>query len=70
MGQQAADAENEEARDQPAGIEEILVEGQAVQAGVSVLAVDVARFGTQVQVISADECDRWFHQLRRTCCKV
>ena len=40
---------------QPAGIEEILVEGQPVQAGVSELAIDVARFGTQVQVISSEE---------------
>ena len=37
------------------GLEEILVEGKAIEKGVSVLAVDVARYGTQVQVISADE---------------
>jgi outer membrane cobalamin receptor len=36
-------------------LEEILVEGKAIEKGVSVLAVDVARYGTQVQVISADE---------------
>ncbi len=37
------------------GLEEILVEGKAIEKGVSALAVDVARYGTQVQIISADE---------------
>jgi len=36
-------------------IDEILVEGQPLREGVSELSIDVARFGTQVQVISADE---------------
>ncbi|MFM1896893.1 MAG: hypothetical protein RLZZ385_1967 [Pseudomonadota bacterium] len=36
-------------------IQEILVEGQALREGVTELAIDVARFGTQVQLISADE---------------
>ncbi|MES2626017.1 MAG: TonB-dependent receptor plug domain-containing protein [Pseudomonadota bacterium] len=55
FGQQAAEEDGEAAQRQPAGVEEILVEGKAVDVGVSVLAVDVARFGTQVQVINADE---------------
>ncbi len=41
----------------PSGVEEILVEGKALNAGVSVLAVDVARFGTQVQVIDSAEIE-------------
>ncbi|MEY4642448.1 MAG: hypothetical protein RLZZ227_2442 [Pseudomonadota bacterium] len=42
--------------DQPdSGIEEVLVEGRPLQKGVSQLSVDVAQYGTQVQVISADE---------------
>jgi iron complex outermembrane recepter protein len=40
---------------QDSGIEEVLVEGRPLQKGVSDLSVDVAQFGTQVQVISADE---------------
>lgn len=40
---------------QSTGLEEILVEGKPLGQGVSELSVDVARFGTQVQVISADE---------------
>lgn len=36
-------------------MEEVLVEGRPMREGVSQLSIDVARFGTQVQVISADE---------------
>jgi iron complex outermembrane recepter protein len=36
-------------------VEEILVEGRPIEIGVSQLSIDVAKFGTQVQVISADE---------------
>lgn len=38
-------------------LEEVLVEGRPVREGVSQLAIDVARFGTQVQTISAEEID-------------
>lgn len=54
-----AHAAQQEAEDQDrtpeSGIEEVLVEGRPLQQGVSQLSVDVAQFGTQVQVISADE---------------
>lgn len=46
----SADSEQEERE-----IQEIRVEGQAIRGGVTQLAIDVARFGTQVQLISADE---------------
>ena len=36
-------------------VEEILVEGRPLEKGVSQLSVDVARYGTQVQVINAAE---------------
>ncbi|MES2606596.1 MAG: Plug domain-containing protein, partial [Pseudomonadota bacterium] len=52
---QAAEPATEPQKASPNGLEEILVEGQAITTGISPLAVDVARFGTQVQVISADE---------------
>ncbi len=52
----AAQQENSANQDEPdSGIEEVLVEGRPLQKGVSDLSVDVAQFGTQVQVISADE---------------
>jgi iron complex outermembrane receptor protein len=38
-------------------LEEVLVEGRPVREGVSQLAIDVARFGTQVQTISSEEID-------------
>ena len=51
---QTQDKEDEEREPDPS-IEEVLVEGRPLQKGVSELSIDVARFGTQVQVISADE---------------
>ncbi|MDO8272830.1 MAG: TonB-dependent receptor plug domain-containing protein, partial [Gammaproteobacteria bacterium] len=36
-------------------IQEILVEGQPVRGAVTELAIDQAKFGTQIQLISADE---------------
>ncbi len=58
LAQQAPAAQTAEPETRsPAGIEEILVEGKAIDVGVSVLAVDVARFGTQVQVINAAEIE-------------
>jgi iron complex outermembrane recepter protein len=36
-------------------VEEILVEGRPIEKGVSQLSIDVAKFGTQVQVINAEE---------------
>lgn len=36
-------------------LQEIVVEGQVVHGGVTELAIDVVKFGTQVQLISADE---------------
>lgn len=51
--QQAPDAAPQNTR--ASGIEEVLVEGRPLQKGVSDLSIDVAQFGTQVQVISADE---------------
>ena len=36
-------------------MQEIVVEGQVVRGVVTYLAIDVAKFGTQVQLISADE---------------
>jgi hypothetical protein len=51
-GQQTTDNDDDEP---DSGIEEVLVEGRPLQKGVSELSVDVAQFGTQVQVISADE---------------
>ncbi len=41
--------------DDSESIQEIVVEGQVVRGGVTELAIDVAKFGTQVQLISADE---------------
>ena len=38
-------------------IEEIIVEGQRINRGLSNVAVDMAKFGTQVQVISGFEID-------------
>ncbi|MCG8413849.1 MAG: TonB-dependent receptor plug domain-containing protein, partial [Pseudomonadales bacterium] len=38
-------------------IEEIIVEGQATREGITDLAIDVARFGTQVQLISSVEIE-------------
>src|SRR5690606_2282567 len=35
--------------------EEVFVEGKRVDEGISELAIDVAKFGTQVQVINAEE---------------
>lgn len=36
-------------------IEEVVVEGSRINQGITELAIDSARFGTQVQIISADE---------------
>ena len=38
-------------------LDEVLVEGRPLREGVSQLAIDVARFGTQVQMISSEEID-------------
>ncbi len=51
----AAQQENTNQDEPDSGIEEVLVEGRPIQQGVSDLSIDVAQFGTQVQVISADE---------------
>jgi iron complex outermembrane recepter protein len=43
--------------DEPQAIDEVLVEGRSVTTQVSDLAVDVARFGTQLQVIDSVEIE-------------
>lgn len=45
------------AQDEPPPIDEVLVEGKAVTTQVSDLAVDVAKFGTQLQVIDSVEIE-------------
>jgi iron complex outermembrane receptor protein len=54
--QQAFAQESSATREAPE-LEEVLVEGRPVREGVSQLAIDVARFGTQVQTISSEEID-------------
>lgn len=54
--QQALAQEASATREAPE-LEEVLVEGRPVREGVSQLAIDVARFGTQVQTISSEEID-------------
>ncbi|WP_299595761.1 TonB-dependent receptor [uncultured Microbulbifer sp.] len=39
------------------GIEEVIVEGSRMNQGITEMAIDSARFGTQVQVIDAQEID-------------
>lgn len=54
----AAEAETAQSATRAAPqLEEVLVEGRPVREGVSQLAIDVARFGTQVQTISSEEID-------------
>jgi outer membrane cobalamin receptor len=54
LAQNQQESEAAAGRAAPA-LEEVLVEGRPLREGVSQLSIDVARFGTQVQVISADE---------------
>lgn len=43
------------AQEEESAIEEIVVEGQVRRGGVTDLAIDQSRYGTQIQLISADE---------------
>ena len=53
----AALAQESETGENSRRLETIRVEGQAVDASVSDIAVDFAEFGTQVQLISSDEIE-------------
>jgi hypothetical protein len=51
---QSPDAEDTEEPEETE-IQEILVEGKPVRGAITALAIDQAKFGTQIQLISADE---------------
>ena len=53
----AALAQESETGENSRRLETIRVEGQAVDASISDIAVDFAEFGTQVQLISSDEIE-------------
>lgn len=55
MAQQDEEEVTSATRSAPAALEEVLVEGRPIREGVSQLAIDVARFGTQVQVLDAEQ---------------